>query len=66
MSLAEQYRQKAAAMAAKARRETDREIQASYWNLERSYSRLALQVEKYVDSVRETPASQPAADHDAR
>ena len=46
MTLADEYRRKAAEMAAQAQRETNPESRTSFENLERGYLRLALEAEK--------------------
>jgi hypothetical protein len=55
-----EYREKAAAMAAMAERETDPERRAELRALERSYLRLALQADKNAtaDIAYETPPAQ--------
>lgn len=63
MSLAGEYRNKAAAMAAMARRESNPTRRTEFENLERAYLRLALQADKNAkaDIVYETPAQDRAA-----
>ena len=58
-----EYREKAAAMAAMAERETDPKRRAELQNLERSYLRLALQADKNAKAniAYETPVQDRAA-----
>jgi len=62
MSLAGEYRNKAAAMAAMARRESNPTRRTEFENLERAYLRLALQADKNAkaDIAYETPAQDRA------
>ena len=64
MSVADEYRAKAAEMAEKAKRERDPLVQAEFEALRRNYLRLALQAEKNAktDIVYETPRRRPAAE----
>jgi hypothetical protein len=64
MSPAEQYRERAAAMTAKAKVESNPVLRAEFENLSRAYLRLAEQAERnaLTDLVYETPApSRPVA-----
>ena len=58
MSVADEYRAKAAEMAEKAKRDGDPLVQAEFEALRRNYLRLALQAEKNAktDIVYETPS----------
>ena len=62
MSVADEYRAKAAEMAEKAKREGDTLLRAEFEALRRNYLRLALQAEKNAktDIVYETPRRAPA------
>jgi hypothetical protein len=62
MSVADEYRAKAAEMAEKAKRDGDPLVQAEFEALRRNYLRLALQAEKNAktDIVYETPRRAPA------
>lgn len=61
MSVADEYRVKAAELAAKARLEQDPVQRAELESLERSYLRLAIQADKNADTniVYETPPERP-------
>ena len=66
MSVADEYRAKAAEMAEKAKREGDTLLRAEFEALRRNYLRLALQAEKNAktDIVYETPRRRPPAEPD--
>lgn len=62
MSVADEYRAKAALLAAQAKRDQNPATRAQLKSLERSYLRLAMQAEKNAKTniVYETPPERPA------